>query len=308
MTTLSAIRDQVTTGRFRTLPPNGAVAGLDPRLPSLTHSTHCWPTAADRRQSGHAGRPHLTHETYVSRSGCLKQVGAEADTSEGELGPGGMAMSLAARPRRAAVALDHHGLKYHVVDRPVVPAGLRLADRVNHLAARDYLAEDRVPAVEMRSRRGGDEELRAVRARPGVRHREQVGPVEGQVRMELVGERVTGTTGPRSQRVAALDHEVRYHPVEDGPVVELRRSGLAGSRVGPVPAALRQFDEVTHRLRRMVGKEPDDDRPAVGPQRRGKGIGHTEILPRTTQCPGTHAPERTPGRRHLGRFMRRPRS
>src|SRR5438128_12003615 len=92
MTTLSAIRVQVTTGRVRTLPPNGAVAGLDPRLPSLTHATHCWPTAADRRQSGHAGRPHLTHETYVSRSGCLKQVGAGAETSGSELGPGGTAM------------------------------------------------------------------------------------------------------------------------------------------------------------------------------------------------------------------------
>src|SRR6266568_2415432 len=254
------------------------------------HSTHCWPTAADLRQSGHAGRPHLTHETYVSRSGCLKQVGADEDTSEDALGPGGMAMALAARPRRAAVALDHYGLKYHVVDRSVVPAGLYLADRVNHLAARDYLAEDRVHAVEVRSRHGGDEELRPVRARTGVRHREQVGPVEDQIRMDLVGELVTRTSGPRSQRVATLDHEVRDYPVEDGPVVELRRSGLAGSRVGPLPSALRQFDEVTHRLRRMVGEEPDDDRPAVGPQRRGKGIGHTEILPRPTECPGTHAP------------------
>ena len=125
----------MTTGRFVTRPPNGAVADLDPRLPSLMHSTHCWPTAAERRQSGQAGRPHRTHETYVSRSGCLKQVGADAETSGSELGPGGTAIALAASCRRGAVALDRHRLQDHVVDRPVVPPGLRLADRVYDLGS-----------------------------------------------------------------------------------------------------------------------------------------------------------------------------
>ena len=44
-------------------PPNGAEPTLVPLLPSRMHSTHCWPTAAERRQSGHAGRPHRTHDT-----------------------------------------------------------------------------------------------------------------------------------------------------------------------------------------------------------------------------------------------------
>ena len=99
----------VTTGLpVDTRPPNWPVACLVPWFAPLTHSTHCWPTAADLRQSGQAGRPHLTHETYVSRSGCLKQVGAAADTPGSAPGPGGTAMALAARLRRAAVALDHH--------------------------------------------------------------------------------------------------------------------------------------------------------------------------------------------------------
>ena len=35
-----------------------------------THSTHCCPTAAWRRQSGQAWRPHRTQETQVSLPGC----------------------------------------------------------------------------------------------------------------------------------------------------------------------------------------------------------------------------------------------
>src|SRR5215467_1445915 len=124
---------QVTTGRVVTRPPNGAAPVLDPRFPSLTHSTHCWPTAAERRQSGQAGRPHRTHETYVSRSGCLKQVGADAETSGSELGPGGDAIALAASGRRGAVALDNHRLEDYVIGRLVVPPGPHLADRVDDL-------------------------------------------------------------------------------------------------------------------------------------------------------------------------------
>src|ERR1700758_5506963 len=66
---------QVTTLLVVGRPPKTAPPLRTPRFPSRTHSTHCWPTAAERRQSGHAGRPHRTQETYVSRPGCLKQVG-----------------------------------------------------------------------------------------------------------------------------------------------------------------------------------------------------------------------------------------
>src|SRR5258707_1117008 len=114
--------------------------------------------------------------------------------------------------------------------------------------------------------------------------------------MDLVAELVTGTTGTRAERIAALDHEPGDHPVEDGSVVELRRARPAGCRVGPLPSALRELDEVPHRLGRVVREKPDHDRPAVGPQRCCKDIGHTEILPRPGQCPGTHARRRPPMR------------
>src|SRR5215469_5055145 len=116
------MRVQVTHGRSATRPPNSAVPRLTVLLPSLTHSMHCWPTAADRRQSGHAGRPQRTHDTYVSRFGCLKQVGADAETPDSALWPGGTAIVLPARLRRPAVAVDLHRLEHHVIHRAVVPA------------------------------------------------------------------------------------------------------------------------------------------------------------------------------------------
>jgi hypothetical protein len=61
--------------------------------------------------------------------------------------------------------------------------------------------------VQPGGRRDRDEELRAVGARAGVGHREQVRLVEPQVRVDLVGELVAGAAGAGAERVAALDHE-----------------------------------------------------------------------------------------------------
>ena len=51
-------------------------------------------------------------------------------------------------------------------------------------------------AVQVRRRADGDEELRSVRVRAGVRHREQVGPVESELRVEFVGELVARPPRP----------------------------------------------------------------------------------------------------------------
>src|SRR5215469_12153466 len=177
---------QVTTAaREPAHPPNIALAALVPWWPARTHSTHCCPTAAERRQSGHAGRPQRTHDTYVSRPGCLKQVGGtgvSAGPPSVPAGPGpGVLMSLSSLVRRLC---DLDRLQDHVVDGTVVPAGPHPADRIDHVGALDHLTEDGVPAVEVRGGNGGDEELRAVRARPGVGHGQQVRPVEGEIRVE----------------------------------------------------------------------------------------------------------------------------
>jgi hypothetical protein len=57
------------------------------------------------------------------------------------------------------------------------------------------LTEDRVLAVQPGGRADGDEELRAVGARAGVGHRQQVGLVEDELGVRLVLERVAGAAG-----------------------------------------------------------------------------------------------------------------
>ena len=86
--------------------------------------------------------------------------------------------------------------------RPVHRPGRRGGDRVDDRARVRVLdlAEDRVLAVQVRRRADRDEELRAVGARPGVGHREQVRAVELQLGVELVLER--GSPGRRGRRRA----------------------------------------------------------------------------------------------------------
>src|SRR5579859_2227029 len=107
----------------------------------------------------------------------------------------------------AGTAIDIDRLDHDVLDGLVVAAGADMTDRLDNLAARDHLAEDRVLALQPRRRNRGDEELRAVGAGPRVGHREQVGTVESQVRVDLVGEFVAWPAGAGSERVTALDHE-----------------------------------------------------------------------------------------------------
>lgn len=65
----------------------------------------------------------------------------------------------------------------------------------------------------------------AVGARTGVGHREQIGLVELQLGVELVGELVAGSAATRPGWIATLDHEALDHPVKDRAVVE--RAGRA---------------------------------------------------------------------------------
>ncbi len=51
--TLIAINAYVTNGESVRRPPNAVLGATTERAPSLTHSTHWWPTAAERMHSGH---------------------------------------------------------------------------------------------------------------------------------------------------------------------------------------------------------------------------------------------------------------
>src|SRR5215218_10433894 len=96
--------------------------------------------------------------------------------------------------RWCSALLDGDRLDDDRLDGTVTGAGSGGGDRVDDGAGLlvGDLPEDRVPPVEVRRPGHRDEELRPVGARTGVRHGEQVGPVELQLGVELVLERVTG--------------------------------------------------------------------------------------------------------------------
>src|SRR5664280_833770 len=147
------------------------------------------------------------------------------------------------------------------------PCGRRGRDRVRDLPAADHLAEDRVLAGQPLGAADGDEELRPVGTRAGIRHSQQVRAGERQVRVDLVFELVARAAGAGTEWVPALDHETRNHPVEDRPVVQPALPPAAGLGVGPLPGALGKLDEVRHRLGCLVRKELHLDVPERSSQR-----------------------------------------
>src|SRR5215211_1733649 len=122
------------------------------------------------------------------------------------------------------------------LDRAIGSIGLDRLDRVDCIHPVGDAAEYGVLAVEPRRLGGGnDEELRAVRVRPRVGHRERA--AHDLVLVDLVLERVPRSARPGALRAPALDHELGDRAVEDEPVVE----AVAG-----------QLAEVLDRLRRVV--------------------------------------------------------
>ena len=115
---------------------------------------------------------------------------------------------------------------------------------------------------------------------PGVGHGQQVGLVEGQLGVELVGELVAGATGAGAGRVAALDHEAGDHPVEDRPVVEGALGAARGVLGRVLRGALGQLDEVADGLGRLKPEELDPDVATVGVQ------GRVEVAHGAPSCHG----------------------
>src|SRR4051794_33196870 len=143
-------------------------------------------------------------------------------------------------------------LDHRVVVRPVARTRRQPLNRVDGLHPGRHLAEDRVLAVQPRSGVGrDDEELRAVRVRPCVGHRQRA--AHDAVLVELVRERVAGAARAGAGRVAALDHEVLDDAVEDHPVVE---------------AVARELLEVLDGLGCVLVEQLDLDRTVVGVHRR----------------------------------------
>src|SRR5262249_17449081 len=125
---------------------------------------------------------------------------------------------------------------------------------LDHIIALDYLPKDHVLAVQMRRRGGADEELRAVRVLPGIRHRQSsaaaVFPglaLKGFViKARAIDRLAAGAVAPCE--IAALAHKLWDYSVEARALV----SELLSRAVGRADA---EIEEVLGGLGDGVGKQ-----------------------------------------------------
>src|SRR5262249_58740282 len=104
-------------------------------------------------------------------------------------------------------------------------------DLVHDVLAFDDVAEHRMLAIEPWSRDMSDKELAAVAGRTGVGHGQSARAGVFQFGPDFILEPVAGAAGARSQRAAALDHEVGNHPVETQAIVKRLALGLGSAAV-----------------------------------------------------------------------------
>ena len=133
--------------------------------------------------------------------------------NENEFGKG-----LSLFPVRDAICVGSEDVFGAAVDGDVLD-GVAAFDLVDDVLAFGSLAEDSVLAVEVRSRKVGDEELRAVGIRSRICHREDARLVVATVRLALTLELVAWATSSSAGWATALDHEVRNDAVKLEPVV-----------------------------------------------------------------------------------------
>src|SRR5699024_7188896 len=173
----------------------------------------------------------------------------------GAPGPGGW------RVTAHALFDDLHRIDHDVLQRTILRSGGGRPDRVDDVDGGLvlHLAEDRVLALEPVRRGDRDEELRPVRALAEadarVRHREHIGFIEVELRVDLVVEGVTRPAGTGADRVAALDHEVGDHAVEDRAVIQRRVRLLPRLGVGPRAVRFGEFKKGENRRGSVGGVE-----------------------------------------------------
>jgi len=166
--------------------------------------------------------------------------------------------------------IDRHRLDDHRIHRTITSPSSYLGDVVDDIPTGlvSHLAEDRVLAVEVRLRADGDEELRAVSARPRVGHGKQIRLVEGKIRMDFVSELVTRTAGASPEWATSLNHETVDHSMKGEPVIEVAGCRCPGAGIGVLPAAGREAYEVVHCLGSLITEEQQSDITVIGVQSR----------------------------------------
>ncbi len=167
-------------------------------------------------------------------------------------------------------------------DGPILRARRNALDVENDLlrCLVGHLTKNRVSALKVRSFDRGDEELRAIRARPGIRHGEQERSVERELWVNLITELVAGSAVTHTERVATLDHEVSNDAVEDDAVVQRGRRLVTRPGVRPLLLPSREADEVFDGDGSVISEQVDSDVPVIGVDGGNVGVNrHVTILP-----------------------------
>src|ERR1022692_2334025 len=100
-----------------------------------------------------------------------------------------------------------------------------------------------------------DKKLRAIRIWPGIRVGQPSRTIEEQVGGNFILKLVSRIARSVARRVAALNHEIRNHPMKNSPIVE--RHTMLGDSFDrlPVFGPTGESDEVLHSDRSLVGKQ-----------------------------------------------------
>src|SRR5271165_665471 len=92
--------------------------------------------------------------------------------------------------------------------------------RIHDVLSTANLAEDRMLAVQPVGRDMGDEELAAVRVRTGIGHRQRTHLMKIWVAFGFIRKSIPRAAASTPHGIAALNHEVCDHAMENGPIVE----------------------------------------------------------------------------------------
>src|SRR5580658_534948 len=200
-----------------------------------------WPTIMPSRTLHMRGSPSQPSRFLPLNSGsnpsCAKAAAAKASNSSMRF------MALA--------PFDLDGIDAHFLQRPILAIAGRFGDLLHHVVAIDHFAKNAVFVIEPGRGGHGDEELAAIGVGTRVRHGEIAVLGVLQSVMKFVGEFVARAAAACALGIAALNHEVGDHAMEDGAIVE----GLAGLR------AIGERDEVLHRFGGLVGEQLDFELP-----------------------------------------------
>src|SRR5581483_6321633 len=118
------------------------------------------------------------------------------------------------------------------------------------------LTKNRVAAIQTWIRNLRDEKLRTIGIRPSVGVSKSSWTVKQQIWRRFILKLVSGTSYSRAHGIAALNHELRNHPMKNGSAIERNSVHLlAGCGIRPILGSTREANEVRHANRSFIWEQ-----------------------------------------------------